>query len=586
MYRLLPFFLSLILISCSSKRDEQQKIDKQLFQVDKLVYSNPDAARDSLDNIYKDELTMVNLAYYNLLWSIVKENTGDYIQNDTSIITTVEWYRTHKNEWNLCRALLYKAHNKVRYSISDTSVLDNLKEAEGIFLKNKFSRPQVEALIYRDLGVALNKIIIYKKLKPSLIYDENKGSNDFYTRMFKNREANIAICEAYLNKSATIYRKLGDTLNEDLVKLDFFDLYYFPGRADKAYTVLFPFLERDNLLPEVRYSLYTKLALVYRSYKMWDKSIYFTKKLITENLKAYNNEKSLAPFYKSISISFHDLNQIDSSIIYLKMGVETGGKDGIELSYYYFLLSSFYKEINDLENAYHYMSEAYSELRANNTRQFIIRENRLKKYSENINHKLQIVTKEKREIINFAIIGFLLMVVLTIYSLITKAKIRQKLKGSKDECRKKIAAISEEKSLIWFINEILKATTGLMPEFIDSVGMDAARSRKVSKEIYDSLSTSVNNVRTKAKVGITEIAREEGFVSAFPEIAHLSDLSYYEKVILVLINNDFSTREIAEMLVTNQPSIRTIKSKIKDKLLAEKGLPYDVFKVFPFLNKD
>jgi len=586
MYRLLPFFISLILISCSSERAEQQKIDKQLFQVDKLVYSNPDVARDSLDNIYKDELSMANLAYYNLLWSIVKENTGDYIPNDTSIITTVEWYRTHKNNWNLCRALLYKAQNKVRYSLPDTSVLDNLKEAEEIFLRNKFSCPQTEALIYRDLGVEINTIIKYKKLKPSFIYDDNKGSNDFYTRMFKSKEANIAICEAYLNKSIAIYRLLGDTLNLDLVRLDFFDLYYYPGRADKAYAVLLPFLERDDLLPEVRYSLYTKLAVVYRSNKIWDKSIYYTKKLIAENLKDYNYEKSLAPFYKSISNSFRELNQIDSSIKYLKIGVEIADKEGVESAHYYFLLSSLYKEINNLENAYYYMSESYSELRATNTKQFIIRENRLKKYSENINYKLQIVTKEKRQIINFASIGFLLMVVLIIYSFFTKAKIQQKLKNSKDECRKKIAAISEEKSLIWFINEILKATTGLMPEFIDSVSMDASRSRKVSKEIHDNLSDSVNNVRTKAKIGITDIAREDGFVSAFPEIAHLSDLSQYEKVILVLINNDFSTREIAEMLVTNQSSIRTIKSRIKEKLLAETGLPYDVLKVFPFLNKD
>jgi len=586
MYRLLPFFISLILISCSSERGEQQKIAKQLFQVDRLVYSNPDAAKDSLDNIYKDELSMANLAYYNLLWSIVKENTGDYIQNDTSICTSVEWYRTHKNEWNLCRALLYKAHNKVRYLLSDTSVLDNLKEAEEIFLKNKFSCPQAEALIYRDLGIAINKLLSYKKLNVGLIYDNKGDSNDFYTRMFKNRDAKIATCETYLNKSIAIYRLLGDTLNVDLARLDFFDLYYSPGRADRAYTVLFPFLERDDLLPEVRYSLYTKLALIYRSNRMWDKSIYFTKKLITDNLKAYNNEKSLAPFYKSISISFHDLNQIDSSIIYLKMGVDIGGKDGIELDNYYYLLSSLYKEINDPENAYYYMRESNSELRANNSRQFIIRENRLKKYSENINNELQVVTKEKKQILYFVSIGFLLMVVLTMYSFYTKAKIRQKLKGSKDECRKKIAAMSEEKSLTWFINEILKATTGLMPEFIDSVGMDAARSRKVSKEIYDSLSSSVNNIRTKAKIGITDIAREEGFIAAFPEIAHLSDLSHYEKVILVLIKNDFSTREIAEMLVTNQPSIRTIKSKIKEKLLAEKGLPYDVFKLFPFLNKD
>ena len=139
---------------------------------------------------------------------------------------------------------------------------------------------------------------------------------------------------------------------------------------------------------------------------------------------------------------------------------------------------------------------------------------------------------------------------------------------------------------IWLLNEILKVTAGLMPQFIEDIGLEATRSKKISRDVYDSLNYSVDNLRTICKNKLSEIAKSEKFLSNYPELAYLTELSTYEKIILVLINYGFSSGEIAEMLTVTPGSIRSIKAKIKEKILSAKDLPYNPIVTFLIFNKD
>jgi DNA-binding NarL/FixJ family response regulator len=132
----------------------------------------------------------------------------------------------------------------------------------------------------------------------------------------------------------------------------------------------------------------------------------------------------------------------------------------------------------------------------------------------------------------------------------------------------------------WLINEVQKVSTGLLPILLEEVSKEATRSRKVSKEVFDNLNNSVENIRNQSRNRITTIAKNETFGILNPNLDYLTELSDFEKIILVLIDFNYSVQEIAELLNTSPSSIRSIKTKIKEKILASDDLPFDPIATF------
>lgn len=136
------------------------------------------------------------------------------------------------------------------------------------------------------------------------------------------------------------------------------------------------------------------------------------------------------------------------------------------------------------------------------------------------------------------------------------------------------------------INEILGVPSANMSQLLDNIGVEAARLRKVSKESSDILINLLGEIRNNTKNDISEIAKTEKFAAQFPDVASLTELSPYDKIILVLANYGYSNKEIADILANNHSSIRTLKSKLKEKILISGDLSFDPTTTFPFLNKD
>jgi len=183
------------------------------------------------------------------------------------------------------------------------------------------------------------------------------------------------------------------------------------------------------------------------------------------------------------------------------------------------------------------------------------------------------------------IISFLAVLssALLLYIYLRNRKRCIKVKNDTDHA---INAVSQEITKMRLINDILRIPTANMSQTLDSVSIEAARLRKVSKESSDILNNFIIDIRNNTKNDISEIARSEKFASQFPEVASLNELSPYEKIILVLANYGYSNKEIADILANNHSSIRTLKSKLKEKILISGDLSFDPTTTFPFLNKD
>jgi len=187
---------------------EQKTFTNKLKAIDEIVYNNPFGARDSLNLISKDLLSEENLAYYNLLWNIMKDKCGEFSQitNDTLIYRSLKWYRQSSDKYNLCRTLLYSGMSKHN---SDTSGFTEISEAEKIFQKESFTDIETKASIYRYLGNILNYKYWVIVFSPKLIGN---------------------LPDQYLNLSMNLYKSIGKDNAADLVKIDMFRVITYAHR--------------------------------------------------------------------------------------------------------------------------------------------------------------------------------------------------------------------------------------------------------------------------------------------------------------------------------------------------------------------
>lgn len=77
---------------------------------------------------------------------------------------------------------------------------------------------------------------------------------------------------------------------------------------------------------------------------------------------------------------------------------------------------------------------------------------------------------------------------------------------------------------------------------------------------------------------------QNNFISDYPNLQYLSNLTDFEKVVFVLLDNGYSIREVAALLDRTQSCISGEKSKIKEKILSRQDLPFDPKVMFSIFN--
>lgn len=178
---------------------------------------------------------------------------------------------------------------------------------------------------------------------------------------------------------------------------------------------------------------------------------------------------------------------------------------------------------------------------------------------------------QKVFLINGVISLALLLVIILLVSYISINKHKKRVEASANMQ----TTAEDELRRSWLVNELLKSSAGLFPQFMEDVNREAARSRKISKEVFDNLNDTVDNIKTLSRQRLSAITKSENFKALNSNIEYLVTLSDFEKIELLLIECDFSSQEIAELLSTTQASVRSVKTRIKEKIMAMEGLPFD-----------
>jgi DNA-binding CsgD family transcriptional regulator len=264
----------------------------------------------------------------------------------------------------------------------------------------------------------------------------------------------------------------------------------------------------------------------------------------------------------------------DSSLHYELLAI-----DAIEDSlsrdnhYYYKNVADILESKGNNAGALGYYKKAYISYRSAYSR---INQNRIleleKKYDSNRQEaQLAKLRTQKVFLINGVISLALLLVIILLVSYISISKHKKRVEASANMQ----TTAEDELRRSWLVNELLKSSAGLFPQFMEDVNREAARSRKISKEVFDNLNDTVDNIKALSRQRLSAITKSENFKALNSNIEYLVTLSDFEKIELLLIECDFSSQEIAELLSTTQASVRSVKTRIKEKIMAMEGLPFD-----------
>lgn len=544
MKKLIIFFsLVQFLFSCSNKQNGQRYIFQQFERWDKILYEQPAAILDSLNKINTTGLSAANAAYHSLLYTIAHERTNDIAENDSIISLSLAWYREGKDYYNLCRSLLYKGIVLYEINHTDSSAYYPIKESEELYLNKKIEDNYLGSLIFTYLG----------KINRS--------------------RSNLLQAESYFKKSIELSTSVKSVKDTQRARIELFWTYLAQRKYSEALSNIITFESTDTISPRMQYRLYHALSDYYSAKQEFNISIEYLKKMLKlkneENLKI-NNSK----LYHSLSLYYKKIDKLDSALHYSQLAVknitDTLSKDN---HLYYKYLADIYTSLGDNQRALENYKNAYASYIVTYSR---ISQNKVleieRKYD--ISRKEIQLSKLKIQstlLLNsiISLISFSILVIL-IYRLRIK---KHKIRIANAETQK--CSAETELKRAWFLNELLKASAVLLPQFIEGVNKEAAKSRKISKDLFDNLNSSIDNIKTLSRNKITAITKNEAFRSLNPNIEYLTDLSDFEKIILLLIDYNYSVPEISELLNTSQSSIRSIKTKIKEKILATKDLPFD-----------
>ena len=115
-------------------------------------------------------------------------------------------------------------------------------------------------------------------------------------------------------------------------------------------------------------------------------------------------------------------------------------------------------------------------------------------------------------------------------------------------------------------NKLLQQQAAAMPLFTDKVNKLSAKGIKLSGRLYEEFQAAIDDVKRSSKMGFVEIGNDNDFARHYPFLNDFPNLGVQEKIVLILVEEGFSTQDIALFLGISTNGVRAVKTKIRGKL--------------------
>lgn len=534
----LPFFLWYCQPSI------QKEIHRKLVSVDRLIEKNIQAAEDSLDLIYLEDLDKTNQAYYHLLKSIIGSKLNYEFLNDSAISASVDLFRRPIPDRNFARSLIFQGIVRHRIgNISDSLVFVPFKEVES--LVNNY---------------------------PDIVSGEDLVKLWFYLGLLHKQNQNLQLADEYLNLALSKAKEVGDVESVVVTSLVVFWKDLQRGQKDKALVVLDDLNDLEGITTERQYDIANARAAYYMLTGHYSGALNGYLKL--ESLASDMKERpKLSNVYYSICKAYKGMGEMDSAFFYAQKAVEYFDDSAGDYEDYFLYTNLADVAANQDENAL-----AVKQYR--NAVDLL-----LKKVDEKGHKRIlelekrydlsqaRVETlKQKQKFQRFVFLASALLILLIFVFLIYFLNLKRSRVELENERLMRISAEKEvagkmreshqRRHLLRFYQLITQREMVAQQRF----DMLSQKYVKSDPSAHNELQTELGALKEEFSGMMFDLMNDDLFYANI-DIPRSFPLTNTEKVILFLLNYEIPSSEIATVLGISANNLRVRKSNLKKRIV-------------------
>lgn len=540
-----PFLLFLLCILAGCHVSPEQRMKQDLVAIEPFIHTAPRIALDRLDSLDKSGMHGENLHYYELLRIIALENNFVQVKSDTAIGSIYNFYKDRYNADTLDKAVKYNYGKAALYY--------------AVIKKHIYSK---DTLIYRLLKDAQ---MAFQEIRGPDYY---RAVTHTYLALINNSYRNPELADMYYDRAFAEYRELGDSTHIAFLKIDRAFMHLLSTqRFDLAFETLQE-LEKEDLLlnDEIRYACYNIYAACYILRQDYVSAIKYAK-LQCELKNKVRRGIDKAKINYSLSKYYTNINELDSAIIYANLAIDrVMERDSVseKLLYYfrnvgdiYFKAKIYDKSSIAYRNAYLYSLNSAGQLYRRKQKEF---EKKYDAFLAESRHEIH-RAEEWADILLKTVMA--LIITLLLLLLFYKNRIG---KVTRKNLELKHQALEQELKQSQSMIEVVSVSLGVLPTFIEKVNDLSAKIFSTDPTLYEGFQKEINSVKSEIRKRLLELVNNEALEHTNPVLKHLYTLSNQEKIIVLLLRQNYSTKYIASILNISPSSIRGSKVKIKAKI--------------------
>lgn len=535
----------LLIVGCkSSDNTVKDKITRELCSVDSILFTSPTQAINKLDSINIKGNDIKNIYYYGLLNIIAQQNNFIKVRSDSTISWVYEYYKGiyYKDttnigaEYNYARATLYFAIIKHNIKSRDTLIYPMFKSAQAILEKQKSPNYYI-AIINTYLALI------------------NSNYKDFQ------------ISEEYYKKAFNEYMQLGDLQSLARLKID----RALSQLVSRRYDLVIEYLKEIKLQglllnDDIKFAYYSTYAAYYATQRNYAEAVKFAK-LKGELKSQVRKGIDYAKINFSVSKYYSYLNEIDSAILYGNRAIDSARTTDIVSERLY----NYYRNIGDIYSKaklYYQATNAYRKAfiySLSSTNEFHKKRQREteKKYSISLKKSQYELLQRERWLVMLFDVIIILVLLLLVLLLLYKNKIG---KATRKNMQLKQTALEQELMQTKSMVDVVSISLGVLPSFIDKVNDLSSKIFASDPKLYEGFQEEINSAKSETRKRLLNLVNNELLLKTSPILKYLDSLSNQEKMIALLLRQNYSTKYVASVLNISQSSVRGSKVKIKAKI--------------------
>lgn len=539
--------ISLLLAACSHERNEIMLLHLQ--QLDSVLDYNPEAIKDSLQQINISDLSQSNRVYHNLLKTIADDKTYFDFTSDSLINDVEKHLHRHQmgSEFHI-RSLIYQGIVRYRMGVTDSTVFLPLKEAEKLYANLESTNPKIGYMLYyhlgsiiEDNGNAKHATNYYKKTLQMAEAEKNPSHVfDCTLVLFWNqmRVEEHDTAEYYLNQ---LEKHPGKSVNEEYYFLNAQSAYL--NSQDRNAEALEINKKRVNLAPKLK------------------------------------GKPEIFKLYYSISDDYLKLNQPDSALLYIEKSVNHIADSNYVLNYKLYEKAAQISERQNnyvAANDYRKKSMDFRNKTISQEKNTTILE--LEKKYNHAEAENKVIKEKAKNRIYILFVSILLVMLLALYNHLKDKKKRSLLiinsinkEKEAQELRSKLLeheaeSLRTEYEKKELTNELYNQMLNQFFKLENELRDIADKSRLSNPDFADKIEELRNTMSKNLIESFAEKITHKQF-AILTGISLPDNISKSELLMLFLISCNITNKELAIVFRTTPPSIRSRKHLLKNKMI-------------------